>query len=642
MKRKIFCRRFSKLIMLEELLKKSQTGQKHNKANGQWLKIIIIAAVFLLLVLLVALCYLMFFELKYSDKFFPQTKIGQVDLSGLTISQALEKVEVPTVKIDQNGFTLNYQVDGQDKFSPLDTPEDPDLAAVDLLYYDLHQTVYSNFQLGHSRNFLANIFQQLKIISGQQQFIASYKLNEDVLRSLIKQQLQALEKPAQNARPEIKCSGSNCQISILPEQSGVVFDYDSALKELKSNLSKLENQPIKIKQISEQPEIKQSDLGYSQGLIDNILDSSSTEFIYKDNKWTISKKTITPMLEFQRVNGKIVAGINQERFFDWFKLNISSVIDRPAKNAALEIKDGKLNRLSTHQSGLEADKDRAYNDFNNKVNNNSFIDNKITITVNETMPEVVTEDVNDLGIKEIIGTGQSSFAGSPTNRRKNIKNGASKLHGLLIKPDEEFSLVKNLLPVDKENGYWPELVIKGNKTMPEYGGGLCQIGTTIFRAALASGLPILERQNHSYNVTYYLEGGLPGVDATIYDPKPDMRFKNDTGHYILIQSRIEGDKLYFDFWGTKDGRIATRTKPKVWGWKDPEPTKIIESTDLKPGEKKCTETSHKGVSASFNYIVTSANGQTATTTFTSYYKPWQAVCLVGVTATSSPETVIIP
>jgi vancomycin resistance protein YoaR len=278
--------------------------------------------------------------------------------------------------------------------------------------------------------------------------------------------------------------------------------------------------------------------------------------------------------------------------------------------------------------------------LNAKIIDNNFEDLHFILSVETTTPDVAIGDINNLGINEIIGTGMSNFSGSPANRRKNIKNGASKLHGLLIKPDEEFSLIEALLPVNASTGYFPELVIKGNKTTPEYGGGLCQIGTTIFRTALASGLPILERQNHSYSVSYYLENGLPGVDATIYDPKPDLRFKNDTGNYILIQSRIIGDKLYFDFWGTKDGRTATQTKPKTWGVKSPLPTKITESPDLAPGQKKCTESAHKGITASFNYIVSYTDGHTATTTFTSVYKPWQEVCLIGASAGSSTPAAI--
>jgi vancomycin resistance protein YoaR len=180
--------------------------------------------------------------------------------------------------------------------------------------------------------------------------------------------------------------------------------------------------------------------------------------------------------------------------------------------------------------------------------------------------------------------------------------------------------------IDKTSGYLPELVIKGNRTIPELGGGLCQIGTTLFRAALQSGLPITERRSHSYRVSYYEPAG---TDCTIYSPHPDCRFLNDTGTYIFLQTRIDGDDLIFKFWGARDGRNVAITEPVVYNITKPLPTKYIETQDLEPGETKCTERAHNGAEARFDYTVKYADGTEKIRTFFSHYKPWQAVCLVG-------------
>jgi vancomycin resistance protein YoaR len=131
---------------------------------------------------------------------------------------------------------------------------------------------------------------------------------------------------------------------------------------------------------------------------------------------------------------------------------------------------------------------------------------------------------------------------------------------VLIKPGEEFSFIKILGPVDESTGYLPELVIKVDKTIPEYGGGMCQVSTTCFRAALNSGLKITARTNHAYPVQYYAP---QGTDATVYIPNPDLRFLNDTPEYILIQTHIEGTQLTFDFYGTSDGRQTKIVGPTV-------------------------------------------------------------------------------
>lgn len=149
----------------------------------------------------------------------------------------------------------------------------------------------------------------------------------------------------------------------------------------------------------------------------------------------------------------------------------------------------------------------------------------------------------------------------------------------------------------------------------------------MFRTALNTGLPITSRQSHSYTVSYYYP---IGTDATIYDPAPDMKYINDTGNYILLQTRIEGNKLIFEMWGTKDSRTVEKTEPRLYGWQSPPPKKTIETTDLAPGVVKCTERAHQGVSAEFDYKVTYANGDVKEETFQSKYKPWQEVCLLGV------------
>ncbi|MBI4122647.1 MAG: VanW family protein [Parcubacteria group bacterium] len=259
----------------------------------------------------------------------------------------------------------------------------------------------------------------------------------------------------------------------------------------------------------------------------------------------------------------------------------------------------------------------------------------LTPVVDTVAPKQEVAALNNLGIREILGVGTSNFAGSPPNRRHNIRVGAEAVNGTLIPPGEEFSLLATLGTIDGSTGYLPELVIKGNKTTPEYGGGLCQIGTTTFRGTLAAGLPVTARRNHSYTVAYYFdEHGLPGTDATIYNPAPDYRFKNDTENHVLIVTRIEGNELFFEYWGTKDGRTVAQSDTRVWDRVSPPPTKYIETLDLPVGTRKCTESPHAGIKAAFDYAITYADGAKNETTFFSQYRPWQEVCLVGVEALS--------
>ena len=157
--------------------------------------------------------------------------------------------------------------------------------------------------------------------------------------------------------------------------------------------------------------------------------------------------------------------------------------------------------------------------------------------------------------------------------------------------------------------------------MPEFGGGLCQVSSTLFRAALNAGLKIVERQNHKYRVGYYEPP--VGMDATIYDPAPDLRFVNNFGKHILIQSKVVGTKITFDIYGTKDGRSATASNPAVFDIVQPEPPLITETDTLTPGERKKIDSAHPGATASFHYKVVRGSDVLQEKDFVSKYVPWQ-------------------
>lgn len=184
----------------------------------------------------------------------------------------------------------------------------------------------------------------------------------------------------------------------------------------------------------------------------------------------------------------------------------------------------------------------------------------ISLPTAVTEPKVVASDKERLHLKDLVGEGRTNFAGSPKNRIYNINRSLEQFQGIIIAPGEEFSFVDYLGEVDGEHGYLPELVIKNNKTEPEFGGGICQVSSTVFRAAIYGGMKITERRNHAYPVQYYRPYGM---DATIYIPKPDLRFKNNTPGHILLQSTIEGNNLIFRFYGTKDGRTTTVDGPHI-------------------------------------------------------------------------------
>lgn len=197
---------------------------------------------------------------------------------------------------------------------------------------------------------------------------------------------------------------------------------------------------------------------------------------------------------------------------------------------------------------------------------NALLENKPSaqLTLDTIEPEITLEKINDLGIKTILSRGESDFHGSTNARIHNIKTGVFKFNGAIIKPGEEFSFDDVLGDVDDKTGYQYELVIKGGQTIPEYGGGLCQLSTTVFRAAVLAGLPITERRPHAYPVKYY---NPQGFDATIYPGVADLKFINDTEGHILMQTRMEDTKLIVELYGSSDGRQISIDGPHQYNQK---------------------------------------------------------------------------
>ena len=237
--------------------------------------------------------------------------------------------------------------------------------------------------------------------------------------------------------------------------------------------------------------------------------------------------------------------------------NISTKIDQPEQDPVLTFENQVVKDFVVGKTGLATDIYKTSFDALNSLENGQA---GVEVTVNEISPKNSLADTNNLGINELIAEGVSTFGGSPNNRRHNINVGVEKFKGAIIKQGEEFSFNKILGPVDGEHGFLPELVIKKEGTIPEFGGGLCQVSSTTFRAAMQAGLPIKERRNHAYAVQYYAP---QGTDATIYPGSVDLKFVNDTPGAILIWPYLKDrNTLIFDFYGTKDSRQVTLEKPE--------------------------------------------------------------------------------
>lgn len=260
--------------------------------------------------------------------------------------------------------------------------------------------------------------------------------------------------------------------------------------------------------------------------------------------------------------------------------------------------------------------------------------NLITVPLHtkEVPPEIQSSTADDMGINDLIGHGESFFYDSIPGRVYNIKLGTEKVSGSLIAPGEVFSFGDSIGTVSAVFGFQKAYSIIKGKTVLDDGGGVCQVSTTIYRAVLNAGLPIVERAAHAYRVGFYEQGGfLPGMDATVYPPSPDFRFKNDTGNWILLQATFDAPnhKLSFDVFGTNDGRKTQIQGPFIISTSPP-PEPITEDDPTKPlGTITQVDNAHNGAKVYFKRTVIRGSETLIDETVTSNYVPWPARYLRG-------------
>lgn len=577
---------------------------------------------------LIALFLLSFgsYSVIYAKKTYKNVYVGNINLSGKNEAEAKAILSEKTKSFLNTPIVLQYQSDKPKEFTI--KPEDLGIQ------YDIDGSISKAWNYGRDGKVLSNSWQQLKSLFKKNDFEPVFSFNQSGLDKKISEIAEKLDYPEKDYT--ITYSEQKFVLS-KDRQEGQRINQNSLQQSIKNSIPKFDTNKIVFKIESFKPQITEENAQKALSDANEILDGGELTLTFQDQEFSADKDIIGGFVDSEADGVDLKLSLNQTRI-NSFIGSIAKNIDRDPKNAKLAVQDNKAVITESAIIGQKLDQTQTLVDIGNslftRIKDMSVKANpsKINLKVEVNNPEITNDSVAKLGINELIGTGTTDFKKSPANRTHNIQIGATALNGVLLKPAETFSTLKHLAPIDASNGYLEELVIKENKTTPEFGGGLCQVSSTLFRAALNAGLKITERQNHKYRVSYYEPP--VGMDATIYDPSPDFKFINNFNSYIFIQSHIDGTKLTFDVYGTKDGRQVTISEPQVYDVVDPGPPVYVETSSINVGEKKLTEKAHQGASAKFDYNVVRGTETLQSKTFVSKYVPWPEKWLVG---TKTPD-----
>lgn len=560
-------------------------------------------------------------HIAYADKILPQVHVGVVSVGGLTRVQASEKLQAHIENLERNGLPL--VVDGKADVLKLEHID---------LSFPAEKGADLAWQVGRRGNLFTRIKERFIAPFADQAVEAPLELNEQSLGL----DTDALADQIDSPRKDLRFQIEGTRVSILTDtKAGRIIDRTELHQRSLAALRNLDGAVIAVALKEDLPRASVESAKEAKREAERMI-AAPLLLVYDDLIFTISREELALWLVPGYSGDKLVSELDRSAI-GAFVAALAEKVNTPGQKPRIMVTGGKVTEFVPPRPGRGLEQNETIQliegILRKRRTSTHVAAAKIllpihTIKLTGELPEGFED------IVESIGKATTTFAGSPKNRIHNIGNGVRFLTGHLIKPGDEFSTLAALGEVDNKSGYLPEMVIKGSRTQPEFGGGLCQVSTTLFRAALNAGLPITSRRNHSYRVSYYEKDGNgnfigPGLDATIYQPDLDLKFRNDTGHSILIFGVIAGDKITFELFGTRDGRVSKIEGPKLLAEIPVGLPVYAETNQLPKGVTRQVEIPHPGGTSVATYSVIYPDGTTKTKEFRSYYRQWPARFLVG-------------
>lgn len=547
------------------------------------------------------------YHIVYARRIIPGARLGELRIGGMTYQEA-RKVLEDYEKSSNQSIALKY---GNYEYEV----EPSDLG----LEYNIDATVSRAFEIGRTGNiYIDNKDKLAGLIKGIRSK-AIYDIDDKALSDVFANVRGEINRSAQNAFFAVE----NGQLKIISSTGGRNVDdqgiYNTVVWALE-NLNFGEKEiPVEVSE----PKIVQEDL---QQVFDEVskLVVRPLRVVYEDKVWRLTSDQLLKFLKFEKEYGKTKLAFDSVQFESFLNLLEQEINELP-RGEVIEGGGGIVADFKIIREGRELD----VKEFTERFKDAYFEGlAKVAAVVNKTGE---LGDISKYGIYALLGDGSSNFSGSANPRIHNLTLAAGRAGGVLVPPGKVYSFNDAVGEVSAATGYDTGWIIARGRTVLGEGGGVCQTSTTLFRAILNSGLPIVVRHPHDYRVGYYEIDKKVGFDASVYQPSLDFQFKNDTPNYILIQSswNLPKQTLTFKIYGTPDGRTVEISEPVVTNLVAPPEALYQKDPTLLKGTIKQIDWSAWGANVSFTRLVKRGEKILQRDIFSSRYRPWQAVYLVG-------------
>ncbi len=541
----------------------------------------------------------------FAKRIIPGVRIARVNIGGLTYRQAVDKLK------NKEGLTQKTLTLKSGESSYELRSEDIDLA------YNWDAAITRAFEVGRTGNVYVDTKDKLAGFVKPLHIGGFYDYDEQKLSTFFATLVGDINSPAKSAHFEL----SGTELKVTAEQPGKKVDDKAIYAMIVDSFENMEFGERAITIEDDSPKILATELEpYLPTAKKIVFNPISVK--YEKNVWKLSNEQKLEFLQYNKADEKL--DLNKAAFKSFLE-SISPIVNELPRGVVSQAVDNKVISVELLKDGVQLDVDKSLEDF--KV---SFFDLKpdSQIAINKISGPI---DPKSYGILGLLGEGVSKFTGSAPGRIKNLTLAAERANGVLVPPGATFSMNDSIGEISAATGYDAAWIIMGNRTVLGHGGGVCQSSTTLFRAVLNSGLPVVERNPHAYRVSYYEIENPIGQDASIFQPTLDLKFKNDTPNYVLVQSQIFPDekKLIFRLYGTPDGRSVQISEPVISS-SSPAPAPLYqEDASLPKGTTKQIDFAASGATVSFTRKVTKGEDVIYDDIFRTNYQPWRAVFLVG-------------
>ena len=576
-------------------------------------------------VLLAGLVGCVVFNASLSGKLYDNVYVNEQNIGGLTPDAARAALNGRLVPYLNGPVTLTN--DGKQW-----TPKLTDLG----MRVDVDRTVDEAYRAGRSGGPLGKIWRAIEMKQGAKQYVPLYVQVDDQTLTAYLDSVQAqFGTPERDASVAVKGN----QIVVTPGTDGTKLNRDALKQQLLDSTAHLKPTSFALPVTFAKPTITTEAAEQAKARAEALV-GTPLSLTFNDKKWDLSRDDLVGALRF---NATLDPRVDASALMPQIT-TIAGALKQDAQNAVI----GWDNQLIVRQSAKNGQRLNVEETVNRITAWQGDV-RTIALPVEVTKPRI-TDDVGALGITTRLGRGVSNFSGSDAARATNIAVASKYLDDTVVAPGEVFSFLDAIGEISAARGYKDGYVILAEQTVPGIGGGICQVATTMFRAAMYSGLPIEERNPHAYIVGYYQQGGYPiGLDAAVFSPGVDLKFRNETDKYMLIKTAIDSGNLYISIYGPDLGYKVDISDPVIKNkTAAPEDEYQVDPT-LPPTAKKQVEFAKQGEDVALTRTVMSSDGKIVReATFNTHYQAWPNKFLVGkdavpgktVKATTAPNTPI--